>query len=86
MDAKEIRRQIFRVMSDGQPRTSYQIADLIFGGHATPPQWWGVSSMLDRLAINERSLDVAHDGHAWRFRRLTQRCEPVGEDLELSYG
>lgn len=53
-----LRDDIMQLMIDGTVRTSYQIADALFGDHATPRQWFKVSGVCDRLVEQHRLLNA----------------------------
>lgn len=40
---------ILALMQDGQPRTSHEICDVIYGPQPDGAKWWRVASMRDRM-------------------------------------
>jgi len=78
MSQSQTQAAIVALMSDGRSRSSYAIADALYGGRATPPQWWRVAAEVETMAYGKRHrsnrlLNAIHDGERWQYTVLRKQ-------------
>lgn len=75
----------------GQPLTSYALADRLAGGPASPPEWWHLAGILERVSYHAGATVLRiHTAAGWCYvhRDHAQRAAPIetAPPLQLAAG